>query len=362
MGTKSGGTGPTGIIKGAFLYALECGYAIKRLEGQGWRCPKEHSRGVAIPEWRWIRSALTGKTAVWMNLGYYDHDPRQGTYTRTGGHWVTVVDAGTDSLTIHDPSDGIRPKPKGVVYRFHKVRPGKGRLGPGRSSSSYVGQYLRDKRKRNGQAVGIDAVIVMELHRRPSERSPPPRSRPLFDGRTLAGWTPLETTPDGKLRINPRAWPVKAGSVVCKSRTNSILICGPRSRDFVLEMTVRLQPGGATAIMKGSAVPGEGGFLLPLLDRAALRKAKGKRLPTGLDEALGNIARAMRPGRWDAIRVRFQGDRAQLAVNGRAVLDTAHDQLEKLGKVPRRGHIVLLNGNGDARGTAFRDIRLSELP
>jgi len=74
-------------------------------------CDREFGRGHRKPSLQTVHEALAAGAAVWLNLGWYDHDPETGIYQRDDGHWVTAVgyDMGLVEvkkpgfLLIHDP-------------------------------------------------------------------------------------------------------------------------------------------------------------------------------------------------------------------------------------------------------------------
>jgi hypothetical protein len=107
------GTGTINIMRGLTKYIRDRGYDINRLEYRGWRKrPAQLTAEHPVPELQWIKQNILGKESVWLNIGWYKHDPSHNEYRRIAGHWVTVVGYGkneggdTDSriLIFHDPS------------------------------------------------------------------------------------------------------------------------------------------------------------------------------------------------------------------------------------------------------------------
>lgn len=116
------GTGPSGVLRGVQRFLRDLGEKARgpRLVYQGWRPhPAEFSSGKRVPEPAAIAAALASGGAAWVNLGWYRKLPQPGSYERTGGHWVTVVDAGRDAagkpdterIAIHDPAPRAGTKP-----------------------------------------------------------------------------------------------------------------------------------------------------------------------------------------------------------------------------------------------------------
>lgn len=107
------GTGTKGCLIGVDKYIKQKGYEHKRLEYQGWRYhPKKYMTGIKTPQLKWIKEGIIGKSAVWLNIGWYKYNKSSDEYNRIGGHWVTLVGYGVDEngkkneniLIIHDPS------------------------------------------------------------------------------------------------------------------------------------------------------------------------------------------------------------------------------------------------------------------
>jgi len=63
-----------------------------------------------VPDFERMKLFTLKDQAVWLNIGWYKFDPSKNIYTKTGGHWVTLVGYGYDQkgynvncLIIHDP-------------------------------------------------------------------------------------------------------------------------------------------------------------------------------------------------------------------------------------------------------------------
>lgn len=118
------GTGPSRVLRGVSRYVTEKGYS-HTLKYQGWRKhPKEFDTGISMPDLTWIKKELPGYSAVWLNVGWYNYDNSNATYSRIGGHWITFVGFGQDRdgnpnpkmLIIHDPA--ARSKRTITTHRY----------------------------------------------------------------------------------------------------------------------------------------------------------------------------------------------------------------------------------------------------
>ena len=123
------GTGTTGVLNGVNKIAAELFGGYSELEYQGWRKhPGQYSRGVKVPELDWLSRGISGKSAVWLNVGWYKFDRDKNEYRRIGGHWVTLVAVENDMFIIHDPAP--------------------------RAGQSFANEYVRISRIRDGTLVG----------------------------------------------------------------------------------------------------------------------------------------------------------------------------------------------------------------
>ena len=105
------GTDVAQLIHGVAGYVEDVGYTIASLTVDGWRPAPEENASSEYPDLDAIREAIADEqSAVWLNVGWYTYDEDEGTYTRTGGHWVTVVGFAGDDLLIHDPSPSTGAK------------------------------------------------------------------------------------------------------------------------------------------------------------------------------------------------------------------------------------------------------------
>ena len=94
---SAGGTTPDKILTGLQTYVNGKGYKLSRLELKSWRDVSAGNKEFVLnkkPDLTWMRAAVRkAETVVLFNFGWY-YEEGDG-YTRKGGHWVAVVDAGT---------------------------------------------------------------------------------------------------------------------------------------------------------------------------------------------------------------------------------------------------------------------------
>ncbi|MBN1590094.1 MAG: cadherin-like domain-containing protein, partial [Pirellulales bacterium] len=100
------GLNPTRLATGVSSYIHDCGYEYSRFEFQSWRdVPAAFDTGIDRPNLDWARAGIASPTGVVLwSVGWYDYHPSTKSYTREGGHWVTMVGYDDDHLIIHDPS------------------------------------------------------------------------------------------------------------------------------------------------------------------------------------------------------------------------------------------------------------------
>jgi hypothetical protein len=107
------GTGPTGVMIGIKKYVEAAGYSIDRIEYQGADHIKAFKQAGPIPTAEFLRQGLSvPHSVVLLNLAWKKLDVDKQTYSRIGGHWITLVGFGKTAdgkddpnvFLIHDPS------------------------------------------------------------------------------------------------------------------------------------------------------------------------------------------------------------------------------------------------------------------
>lgn len=197
--------------------------------------------------------------------------------------------------------------------------------------------------------------------------------RPLFDGRTTAGWRSFKGT------AAPAGWQVVDGALTRVAQAGDIVTEGEFG-SFELELEWKIQPGGNSGVffhvVEDSALQyvWQTGPEMQVLDNAGHADGRQPNTSAGSNFALYAPARDVtRPaGEWNAARLVVRGDHVEHWLNGEKLLEyelgsaewQARVAASKFAQMPRyarvrRGHIALQD-HGDP--VAYRNIRIRELP
>ena len=124
MGTDENGTNMRELRKG-----LEAYLAQRQLHGttdfRGWLGGKWQLGPNPHPSLDWLRQCLQPKCVAWLNFGFYTYDSGSDTYTRTGGHWVTLVGvSAAGRVNVHDPARRAGLTPSTQSVQLEELRSG----------------------------------------------------------------------------------------------------------------------------------------------------------------------------------------------------------------------------------------------
>jgi hypothetical protein len=179
-----------------------------------------------------------------------------------------------------------------------------------------------------------------------------PGFKPLFDGKTLAGW-------DG----DPRLWSVADGAIVGSTEgvtlnNNSFLIFKTPFRDFILRAQVNLRNHNSGIQFRSEALPDwvVRGYQADMAEGAwwgSIYEEKGTR-GVMVDGWKGKADKVVKPGDWNDVEVKCQGEQIEVRVNG--LLTASLRDNARL-----EGIVALQLHQGPAMVVRFRDIRIKEL-
>jgi hypothetical protein len=185
---------------------------------------------------------------------------------------------------------------------------------------------------------------------------------PLFDGRTLSGWT--------RLGGRAEAWGVEEGALVSFGEGGGWIGTGRPYADFVLRLEFRLTPGSNSGVYLRAPADtshiSRTGLEVQLLDdeHPRYRTLQAWQYTGSIYHVAAAARGHLEPaGRWNALEIRAEGPRVVVTLNGATVVDDRldrHPELEQehpgLGR--RQGLIGLQSHNGRVE---FRNLRVKDL-
>jgi hypothetical protein len=137
------------------------------LEYEGWRKhPRSYSKGVLVPSMKRIQSSVSGRSATWINIGWYKYNRKKNEYRRIGGHWVTLVGSKENQLIFHDPATRAGRTFSNEVVEYTEINSGMlvgNKIGLPTSAKGYLllneGMHI----KSSADVAIIDGVVYFEL-------------------------------------------------------------------------------------------------------------------------------------------------------------------------------------------------------
>jgi hypothetical protein len=185
----------------------------------------------------------------------------------------------------------------------------------------------------------------------------------LFDGKTLKGWEGNEKY----FRIEKES--IVAGTLEAKIPNNEFLCTEKEYSNFELLIEVRLKGEGNNAgiqfrsqrIEDSHEVSGYqcdvgAAFDRPVWGALYDESRRRKMLAEGPKEKLTSW---VKEGDWNELRIKADGDRIQLFLNGHLTVDYTEEESKK--DVPRSGVIGLQIHSGPPTEAWYRNIRIREL-
>lgn len=206
-----------------------------------------------------------------------------------------------------------------------------------------------------------DARAQAAAEAKSSQQELEPGFRWLFDGKTLDGWEGKEKW----FRIEEGA--IVAGSLKEKIPNNEFLCTKEKYGDFELRLQMRLKGEGNNAGVqfRSARVPNHHEVSGYQCDAGAAfgrsvwgalydESRRNKMLAEGPADQVGNWTKQ---GDWNDLRIRCQGDRIQLWLNGHPTVDYREMDQE----IPRTGIIGLQIHSGPPTEAWYRAIRILPL-
>jgi len=185
---------------------------------------------------------------------------------------------------------------------------------------------------------------------------------PLFDGKTLSGWTLIEKKGPG--------YAVKDGNLVCPKDGGGNFFTVKEFANFVFRFEFRTEPAGNNGVGIRSPLTGDAayqGMEIQILDTAYDKPLR----PAQYHGSIYDVVPAKRgflkkAGEWNKEEITANGRNIQVKLNGTVIVDANLDDVkdpEVLKKHPglarTKGHIGFL-GHGSL--VEFRNIAIKELP
>lgn len=179
--------------------------------------------------------------------------------------------------------------------------------------------------------------------------------RPLFDGKTLAGW-------EG----DPRFWSVKDGVIVgstdqTKTPHNTFLCTTKTYKNFILKLEFKLRNHNSGVQVRSKRLDDfiVAGYQADIADQrymGILYEERGRGILADVNPE--EVAKHVKAGDWNEYVITCNGPKIRLEING----FTTVDYEEKSPEGAKEGIIALQLHAGPPMQVEFRNIRIKELP
>ena len=191
------------------------------------------------------------------------------------------------------------------------------------------------------------------------------KSRPLFNGTDLKGWTVDGTKTTDKGAAKRPVWSARDGIIHCDGGGFGFLRCDEKFSDFTLRLEYRLQPrtnsgvGIRTVVYDGKTTtrPSRAGYEIQLNDDGTTEPST---------HGTGSIYRHIPPrslpakpaGEWNQLVIDCQGPHLRIWLNDELVQDFDQRSVKATKTKPLEGFIALQNHGGEVD---FRSIEIERM-
>lgn len=175
----------------------------------------------------------------------------------------------------------------------------------------------------------------------------------LFDGKTLKGWHAI---PGG-------SWTVEQGAIVGRSekadQRHGLLVTDKAFKNFEVQITYKAIQGNSGLYFRAEEVGGVVGVygfqaeIDPERDAGGLYETGGREWV--VKPSAEQVNTWYKPGAWNKMSVRAEGDHITVHVNGKKTAELMNDPGRK------QGHIALQLHGGQDMHVLFKQVRIKEL-
>ena len=183
----------------------------------------------------------------------------------------------------------------------------------------------------------------------------------LFNGKDLSGWDVIQgLKPPQKPLAQPKGWEVRDGALVCTTGEFLWLRTRKQYADFVLRLEYRVPRDGANSgvyVRNPGDKTGWDGLMVQIFGNDD--KVEPEMRTGGITRVIAPAEAAKRPaGEWNDLEVECRGSAVRVTLNGKVTVQADVNEYRALVDRPRTGYIGLANWQGEAKGMAFRNIRI----
>lgn len=190
--------------------------------------------------------------------------------------------------------------------------------------------------------------------------------KPIFDGKTLNGWTLVDKGKPG------RGYIVKDGEIVCPSDGGGNLLTEKEYANFILRFEFKMEPGGNNGIGIRAPLAGDiaySGMEIQILDHDHAKYA-GKLKPTQRHGSIYDVVpakgNALKPaGEWNSEEIMADGRHIKVTLNGQVIVDANLDDVKDPAVLKKHPGLARTTGRigflGHGSLVEFRNLRVKEL-